>query len=111
MSENKSDAGNHGKTGRDAASEEGAPSEGIDFITFIMSLATSALIQMGEHEDGSAGGPVNLPLAKQTIDIIGLLREKTRGNLDAHETQILDSALYNLRLRFLEMNKSHGQAG
>ena len=59
----------------------------IDFVTFILSLATSALIQLGEHEDGTAGGPVNLPLAKQTIDMISMLREKTRGNLAPDETQ------------------------
>ncbi len=75
----------------------------IDFVTFMLSLATSALIQMGEHEDGSAGGPVNLPLAKQTIDIIGMLREKTRGNLTADEAHIVESALYKLRMRYLEL--------
>ena len=75
----------------------------IDFVTFILSLATSAFIQMGEHEDGTAGGPVNLPLAKQTIDMIGMLREKTRGNLDPDETHIVESALYKLRMRYLEL--------
>ena len=75
----------------------------IDFVTFIMSLATSALIQLGEHEDGTAGGPVNLPLAKQTIDMISMLREKTRGNLAADETHIVESALYKLRMRYLEL--------
>lgn len=75
----------------------------IDFVTFVLSLATSAFIQMGEHEDGSAGGPVNLPLAKQTIDMIGMLREKTRGNLAPDETHIIESALYKLRMRYLEL--------
>jgi hypothetical protein len=75
----------------------------IDFVTFILSLATSALMQLGEHEDGTAGGPVNLPLAKQTIDMISMLREKTRGNLAPDETHIIESALYKLRMRFLEV--------
>ena len=75
----------------------------IDFVTFILSLATSAFIQMGEHEDGTGGGPVNLPLAKQTIDMVGMLREKTRGNLAPDETHIIESALYKLRMRYLEL--------
>lgn len=76
----------------------------IDFGTFIMSLATSALIHMGElHEEGHEGpAQVNLPLAKETIDIIGMLRDKTRGNLTAEEMQTVESALYDLRLRFLK---------
>ena len=77
----------------------------IDFVSFVMSLAASALLQMGEHEDGTSGGPVNLPMAKQTIDIIGMLREKTRGNLTAEEDHIVETALYDLRMRFLQTAK------
>ena len=86
-----------------SAGQSGDALPEIDFVTFILSLATSAFIQMGEHEDGTAGGPVNLPLAKQTIDMIGMLREKTRGNLDPDETHIVESALYKLRMRYLEL--------
>lgn len=86
-----------------SAGQSGDALPEIDFVTFILSLATSAFIQMGEHEDGTAGGPVNLPLAKQTIDMIGMLREKTRGNLDPDETHIIESALYKLRMRYLEL--------
>lgn len=91
--------------------KDGAAPGVIDFGTFIMSLATSALIHMGElHEDGQAGAgePVNLVLAKETIDIIGMLRDKTRGNLTAEETQTVDSALYDLRLRFLKARERAG---
>ncbi len=77
----------------------------IDFVTFVMSLAASALIQMGESEDGGAKGPVDLPMAKQTIDIIGMLREKTRGNLTAEEDRVVETALYDLRLKFLHASK------
>ncbi len=87
----------------DSASPDGDALPQIDFVTFIMSLATSALIQLGEHEDGTGGGPVNLPLAKQTIDMISMLREKTRGNLAPDETHIVESALYKLRMRYLEL--------
>ena len=78
------------------------PEPEIDFVTFVMSLAASALIQMGESDDDGEPGPVDLPMAKQTIDIIGMLREKTRGNLSAEEQSTLDNVLYDLRLRFLK---------
>lgn len=78
----------------------------IDFGTFIMSLATSALMQLGEGEP--EGTAPDFALAKQTIDIIGMLREKTRGNLTADEAQALDSVLYDLRLRFLEARRRAG---
>lgn len=79
------------------------PEPEIDFVTFVMSLAASALIQMGES-DGEPG-PVDLPMAKQTIDIIGMLREKTRGNLTAEEDRVVETALYDLRLKFLHASK------
>lgn len=81
------------------------PHPEIDFVSFVMSLAASALLHMGEHEDGTSGGPVNPPLAKQTIDIIGMLREKTRGNLTAEEDHIIETALYDLRIRYLQIGK------
>ncbi|MBL9042052.1 MAG: DUF1844 domain-containing protein [Myxococcales bacterium] len=77
----------------------------IDFVTFVMSLAASALLHLGEHEQGTAAGPVDLPLAKQTIDIIGMLREKTRGNLSVEEDRLIETALYDLRLKFLHASK------
>jgi hypothetical protein len=77
----------------------------IDFITFIMSLATSVLMHLGEHEDGVAAAPTNLPLAKQTLDLLGMLREKTRGNLSAEESRVLESVLYDLRMRFLKVSR------
>jgi hypothetical protein len=77
----------------------------IDFVTFVMSLAASALLHMGESEDGLSRGPVDLPLAKQTIDVIGMLREKARGNLSVEEDRIVETALYDLRLKFLHLTK------
>ncbi len=81
----------------------------IDFVTFVMSLAASALLHMGETEDGSPSGlrdtPIDLAMAKQTIDIIGMLREKTRGNLTADEDRLVETALYDLRLKYLKRSK------
>jgi hypothetical protein len=94
-------------TPQGAAEAEAAfsSSHEIDFITFVMSLATSVLMQLGENEEGAATGPADLPLAKQTIDIIGMLRDKTRGNLTPDETRVLDGVLYDLRMRYLKQSR------
>jgi hypothetical protein len=79
---------------------------GIDFGTFVMSLASSVLVHLGEiaHPDSSKNEP-NLPLAKQTIDILGMLQEKTRGNLSNEEEQLLTNLLYDLRMKYVAANK------
>ena len=78
----------------------------IDFGTFVMSLASSVLVHLGEleHPD-SRSRQANLPLAKQTIDILGMLREKTRGNLTQEEAQVLDNLLYDLRMKYVDAKK------
>ena len=90
-----------------AAQAEGLPS--VDFSTFALSLATSALYHLGVVGDPEQGEPApepNLPLARQTIDILEMLEKKTRGNLDEEETRLLDGLLYELRMRFVEASKS-----
>ncbi len=78
----------------------------IDFGTFIMSLASSVLVHLGEIEHPDVQGrEVNLPLAKQTIDILGMLRDKTRGNLTQEEAQLLDNLLYDLRMKYVDAKK------
>jgi pyruvate/2-oxoglutarate dehydrogenase complex dihydrolipoamide acyltransferase (E2) component len=79
-----------------------APLPEIDFATFILSLGTSALFHLGEMPRPEAEAPAkNLPLAKQTIDILALLRDKTKGNLAPDEAQLLDSLLYDLRMKYV----------
>ncbi|MEO8213092.1 MAG: DUF1844 domain-containing protein, partial [Myxococcales bacterium] len=75
----------------------------VDFHTFILSLGSSALLHLGEldHPDGREARP-DLRLAKHTIDIIGMLEEKTRGNLSPPEARLMESLLYDLRLRYIE---------
>lgn len=74
----------------------------INFNSLILSLSTSALIQLGEIQDPQTQKPSkNLSLAKQTIDLIGMLKEKTKGNLTPDEERLLDSVLYDLRMRFV----------
>lgn len=81
----------------------------IDFSTFVLSLGTSALYQLGEIGDSesTAEGPVEpiLPIARQTIDTLEMLTEKTRGNLTDNESKLLESILYELHMRFVEASK------
>lgn len=82
--------------------EREIPLPEINFTNFLFSLSTSALIQLGEIQDPlTQKTSKNLPLAKQTIDLIGMLREKTKGNLSPEEENFLDSILYDLRMRYV----------
>ena len=75
----------------------------IDFTHFILSLSSSALIQLGEIQDPfTKKSAKNLPLAKQTIDLIGMLKEKTKGNLTPEEEKVIDYILYDLRMRYVK---------
>ena len=78
----------------------------IDFGMFVMSLASSVLVHLGEidHPEAKSREP-NLPLAKQTVDILGMLRDKTRGNLSQEEAQLLDNLLYDLRMKYVDAKK------
>ena len=78
----------------------------INFATFIFSLNHSVLVHLGVMEDPSTGKKVkNLPIAKQTIDILGMLQEKTRGNLDNDEENMLKNILYDLRMIYIKEKK------
>lgn len=78
----------------------------INFTTFIFSLNSSVFVQLGVIEDPSTGEKAkNLPIAKQTIDILGMLEEKTRGNLTEDEANFLKNILHDLRLRYVKEKK------
>ena len=78
----------------------------IDFATFVLSLSHSALMHLGDAPDpGGAKAPPDLEMARQTIDLLALLEEKTHGNLTGEEERMLASALTDLKLRFLEVSK------
>ncbi len=84
--------------------ERRGPLPPITFSTFIFSLNSSALIHLGEHPDPVTGQVErDLDLAKQTIDLLGLLRDKTRGNLSHDEEQLLEAILFDLRLRYVRL--------
>ncbi len=79
----------------------------INFSTFLMSLSTQALMHLGEIASPLSGKvEIDVPVAKQMIDIIGVLREKTRGNLDKGEDDLLEGILYDLRMKYVEAAKS-----
>lgn len=72
------------------------------FSTFVLSLASSALVNLGEVPDPSTGKQeANLVLAKHTIDIINMLQEKIQKGLDAEESRLLEGVLYELRMKFV----------
>lgn len=75
----------------------------IDFSSFILSLYSSGLVQLGQVEDPSSGKKsVNLDLAKHTINMIAMLEEKTRGNLTEDEKNLLITLLSELRVAFVK---------
>jgi hypothetical protein len=121
MSDDKRDAG-RGFTVTDrrsagsSATPESTPAEPtsrasslppIDFHTFMLSLGSSALLHLGDLESPE-GGPTqpDLAMAQHTIDVIAMLQEKTRGNLNAPEAEFMESLLFDLRLRYVERSKS-----
>jgi hypothetical protein len=81
----------------------------IDFYTFILSLGSSAFIHLGDapHPETGTRMEPNLVLAQQTIDILAMLEEKTKGNLSPEEEKFLENLLMDLRLRFV--NKQAGR--
>ena len=79
------------------------PEQQLTFVSFVLSLASTAAIHFGDLPDpsGQTAEP-NLEGAAQMIEILALLEEKTRGNLTAEERQLLEQVLYELRMRFVE---------
>ncbi len=79
----------------------------VEFTTFVLSLSHSALLHLGEAPDPETGGVVqkNLLLARQTIDLIAMLEEKTKGNLTGDEERLVAQILFDLRMRYVEKSK------
>ncbi len=83
--------------------EQPRPVPEVNFSAFVYSLSTSALVHLGEiPEPITEKMDKNLSLAKQTIDILGILQEKTKGNLTQEEENLLNSFLYDLRMRYVK---------
>ena len=90
----------------DTGTESRIPLPEMNFSTFVVSLNASALMHLGLMEDPIQGQKTkNLELGKQTIDILVMLEEKTRGNLSTEEEQLLRNILYDLRINFVKQSK------
>lgn len=105
------------KTDKSAPSPDGETRDGrggnvmpeVTFAGLILSLNTSALFHLGELPHPESGQKVfDLDLAKHAIDTLNLLREKTRGNLDGQEEQLLDNILYELKMRYVKAARAAG---
>ena len=99
---------------QDSVKQPGRPENGsaessllkIDFSTLIMSFASAAMISLGRMPDPVSGQVCkDLALAKQNIDIISLLQEKTKGNLLPEEVNMIEGILYELRINYVEAKK------
>jgi hypothetical protein len=73
-----------------------------DFSGLLLSLASSALGHLGAPAPDGNQLPVDLPRAQEMIDLLGMLEEKTKGNLTPDESALLGNILYTLRLRYVE---------
>lgn len=83
---------------------DGGPAELIDFASFVASLATSALVHLGESAaDPAQDARPDVASARQLIEVLGMLQEKTRGNLTKEEQALMENVLYDLRLKFLRV--------
>ena len=85
---------------------EQAQSIKLDFTSFVMSLAHQTVVLLGEAPNPETGQvATNIEGARQTIDIIGILEEKTKGNLTDSEKNLLDEALTGLRMAYVKKSK------
>jgi Domain of unknown function (DUF1844) len=73
----------------------------IDFGTFVLSMSTSCMVQLGEIAGPDGAGDVDLPMARQTLEILQMLEKKTRGNLSGEEERVLGHVLHDLRARYV----------
>ncbi len=86
------------------AKEEALPE--INFSTFVISLSTQALMHLGEIANPiSEKVEIDVPVAKQMIDILAMLKDKSRGNLNASEDRLMEDILFDLRMKYVEAVK------
>ena len=90
----------------DRESHQNHQTQQVEFSSFVLSLATTALVQMGEGPKESNAVTENLDAARQMIDILAMLKEKTTGNLNADESKLITDILYELRMKFVSKNKA-----
>jgi hypothetical protein len=82
------------------------PDQPVTFGSFVIGLGMQALLHLGDMENPLTHRVErDLAAARHVIDILGIVREKTRNNLEPGEQQLLDSTLYDLRIRFVELSR------
>ena len=87
-------------------SEAASTDPSVSFVSLVVSLGSSALVHLGEiAEPGATGPSKNLQLARDTIDVLQVLKDKTTGNLDEDETKLLDALLFDLRTKYMAATK------
>jgi hypothetical protein len=87
-------------------SEAASTDPSVSFVSLVVSLGSSALVHLGEiAEPGATGPSKNLQLARDTIDVLQVLKDKTKGNLDEDETKLLDALLFDLRTKYMAATK------
>tara|TARA_Y100000294_G_scaffold96193_1_gene89450 strand:+ start:297 stop:698 length:402 start_codon:yes stop_codon:yes gene_type:complete len=97
----------------EGSQEQKEPSDGeqaeafqIDFSTFVMSLTSSAFYHLGDMPDPTTGKKeINLPAVQQTIDMLIMLREKTKDNLTDDEKKLLEQLIYELQVKYVAKSK------
>ncbi|MDP7557511.1 MAG: DUF1844 domain-containing protein [Nitrospinaceae bacterium] len=91
---------------KSSSGEEHAEPFQIDFSAFIMSLTSSAFYHLGDMADPTTGKKeVNLPAVQQTIDMLMMLREKTKGNLTDDEDKLIEQLIYELQVKYVAKTK------
>jgi len=84
----------------------------MDFASFVISLASTAQMSLGAVPHPETNQTmVNLPAAKQMIDILALMQEKTKGNLSAEESALLEQVLFNLRIHYVRTAEGQKKSG
>jgi hypothetical protein len=90
----------------DAQEPKEEPLPEINFSTFVISLSTQALMHLGEIANPISGKvETDVPVAKQMIDILAMLKDKSRGNLNASEDRLMEDILFDLRMKYVEAVK------
>lgn len=88
---------------RKMSSDDTTPQKAVDFSSFVISLAAAAMVHLGKHPDPVTGELTpNRALARSNIDIMIMLEEKTKGNLDEHEEKLVSTVLHDLRNQYLK---------
>jgi hypothetical protein len=93
----------HAQSVAEPSSAQDEPELPMDFKTLVFSFRMNALVQLGILANPATSKPEkDLRAAKQSIDILEILNDKTKGNLDAEEAQLLEASLYELKLSYLQ---------